>query len=160
MSFPLYQFELTYDILREATALQELQTIVGFFNARNGSYDSFLYTDPSDFSVSAQQFGTGTGTAAEFQLVRTYGGFIEPVQNLNGSPSIYVNGAIKTPNIDYTISPTGILTFAVAPASGAILSWTGAFYYRVRFLDDQLDFDNFMYQLWQLKKLSFQSVKL
>ncbi len=159
MSYPLWQFDLTYEVLRAATAYQELQTLMGFFNERNGSFDSFLYADPNDESVTAESFGTGDGATKSFQLVRAYGGFSEPILNLNGSPSLYVSGTLQTLTTYYSVSPTGVVTFVTAPAPGAVLTWTGSFYYRVRFLQDQADFEQFMYQLWSLKKLSFQSVK-
>lgn len=155
-SYPTYDFILTYEVLREAAAYQELQSLIGFFRQRQGSFDNFLYSDASDNAATAQNFGTGNGTTTAFQLIRTYGGFIEPVMNLNGNPSIYINGVLKTSGTDYTISSTGLVTFTVAPASGAALTWTGNFYYRCRFLKDENEFDNFMYQLWTLKKLEIR----
>ncbi len=160
MSYPLWKFMMSYSILRADTVNAELQNLMGFFNQRNGSFDSFLYTDPTDNAVTAQQFGVANGTQTAWQLVRTYGGFVEPIQNLNGSPSIYINGVLKTTPTHYTISSTGLVTFVTAPANTAVLTWTGSFYFRVRFLKDMADFDNFMFQLWQLKKLELQSIKL
>ena len=97
------------------------------------------------------------GVFCTFQLIRAYGGFIEPVQNLNGTPSIYLNGVQQTVGIgnQCQVSSTGLVTFTTAPASGAVLTWTGNFYYRVRFSADRADFNQFMYQLYELKQLSF-----
>lgn len=160
MSYPLYQFSLSYEFLRADAVNAELQQIMGFFNARNGSYDSFLYSDPTDSVTTDESFGTGNGVATQFQLVRAMGGFAEPVQNLNGVPVIKVAGVAKTAGTDYTIGSTGLVTFAAAPSNGSALTWTGNFYYRVRFMQDMADFSNFVYQLWTLKRLEFQSVKL
>lgn len=156
MQYPLWTFSLSYDLLRDG-AYGELKTLMGFFLQQQGSFAAFYYSDPSDNAVTGQGFGTGDGATTSFQLIRSYGGFVEPVQNLNGSPSVYVGGAIKTAGVgaDYTVSPTGLVTFAVAPAAGAALTWTGAFYYRVRFAADKADFNQFMYQLYELKQLSF-----
>lgn len=151
-SSPLYKFSLSYEVLREASAYQELQTLMAFFNARQGSFDSFLYTDPTDSTVTAQGFGSGNGATVAFQLSRAYGGNVEPVTNINGTPSIYVAGVLKTSGVDYTIG-SGLVTFAVAPANAAALTWTGAFYYRCRFMADEQSYENFMYQLWSLKQL-------
>lgn len=159
MSYPLYQFSLSYEVLR-ANALAELQTLMGFFNARNGSFDSFLYIDPDDNAITTQNFGTGDAVTTAFQLTRTYGGFIEPVQNLNGAPSIFDNGVLKTVVTDYNINSLGVVTFTYTPVAGHALTWTGNFYYRVRFLQDVAEFNQFMKQLWELKKLEFQSIKL
>jgi uncharacterized protein (TIGR02217 family) len=160
MSYPVWKFAMSYAVLRADAANAELQNLMGFFNQRNGSFDSFLYTDPTDNSVTAQQFGLGSGAQTAFQITRTYGSFVEPVQNLNGSPAIYVGGVLKTLTTDYTINSTGLVTFGTPPGNGVALTWTGSFYFRVRFLKDMADFDNFMYQLWQLKKCELQSIKL
>lgn len=152
-SAAIYKFSLSYDILREAAAYTELQTLLGFFNARQGAFDSFLYTDPSDSSVVANSFGTGDGTTKSFQLVRTISGSIEPVMNLNGTAQIYDNGSLKTVTTDYTIDSQGMVTFVVAPVAGHALTWTGSYYYRCRFIEDSIDFSKFMYQLWEVKKL-------
>lgn len=152
-SMPLYRFAMGYEVLREEAASAELQTLIGFFNARQGSYDSFLYIDPSDSAVASQAFGTGNGSTAAFQLVRSYGGHSEPVMNLNGAPAISVAGVLKATPADYSINSLGMVTFVVPPAAAAALTWTGSYYHRCRFMADAIDFDNFLYQLWQLKKL-------
>jgi uncharacterized protein (TIGR02217 family) len=161
-SYPLYKFSLSYEVLR-AGAQAELQQLVGFFNARQGSFDSFLYFDPDDNAVVNQNFGVGTGAQTQFQLVRTFGGFVEPViapqTSGPGVPAISVAGALRTPGTHYSISDSGLVTFTTAPAAGQVLTWTGEFYYRCRFLQDSADFERMMYQLWSLKKIEFQSVK-
>lgn len=155
MSYPLWTFRQKYELLRDNFTNNELKTLLGFFLARQGQFDSFLYTNPSDNFVSAQQFGVGTSAQVAFQLVRAYGGFAEPVHNLNGSPSIYVNGVLKTQGTDYTIGATGLVTFVVAPPSGHAVTWAGTFYYRCRFLADTADFNQFMKNLYNLAKLEF-----
>lgn len=162
MAYPLWKYTLTYEVLRDDTVNNELKTLAGFFLARQGQYDSFLFTDPDDSSVTAQSFGTGDGTTTAFQLIRTYGGFAEPVQNVNGTPSIYVAGVLKTVTTHYTISSTGLVTFTAGniPTAGQALTWTGSYYQRCRFLMDAADFEKFMKQLWELKKVEFQTVKL
>jgi uncharacterized protein (TIGR02217 family) len=157
MSYPLYTFKLSYEVLRDDVANNELKTLAGFFLARQGQYDSFLFTDPSDHAVTAQSFGTGDGTTTAFQLVRAYGGFSEPVQNVNGTPSIYVNGTLKTVTTHYTISGTGLVTFTAGniPTSGQALTWTGSYYFRVRFTADMAEFSQFLQNLWELKQLEF-----
>ena len=158
-SYPIWEYELSYEVLRGSSALPEVQQLIAFFNARSGSYDTFLYTDPDDKSVTAQQFGVGDGSNKVFQLVRAYGGYIEPVYDVNGAPSIYVNGALKTLTTDYTISSTGLVTFVTAPGVSMPVTWTGNFYWRCRFLQDEAEFNQFLYQLWELKRLTFKTVK-
>ncbi len=155
MSSPMYTFKMGYEVLRQGGAFNELKTLGGFFLNRLGSFDSFLYTDPTDSSVTAASFGAGNGTTLQFQLVRPYGpagsAFVEPVENLNGAPAIYKDGVLQTTG--YTVGDTGIVTFATAPSAGVQLTWTGSFYYRVRFKQDVAEFNNFMKDLFDLKKM-------
>lgn len=154
-AYPLWTFKLGYEVLRAAVAFSELQTLAGFFLARQGSFDSFLYTDPTDNAVTSQGFGTGDGATLKFQLVRAWAYFIEPVMNVNGAASIYVGGVLKTITTDYTIDAAGMVTFVSAPASAAAITWTGAYYYRVRFMADMAEFNQMMKDLWELKTLEF-----
>jgi uncharacterized protein (TIGR02217 family) len=165
-SSPIWRWTLKYEVLRQASAFLELQQIVGFFNARQGRYDSFLFSDPLDNAVVGQNFGTGNGTTTAFQLVRDFGagGFTgrENVYDVNNSPTppvIKVNGITKTVTTDYTIGATGIVTFTAAPAGAAALTWDGFYYWRVRFDQDSADFKNFLSQLWDLQQLTLVSVK-
>ncbi len=155
-SLPLWTFSLSYEFLR-ANAKQELQQLVGFFNARQGRFDSFLYADPSDCAATGQLFGSGNGNTSKFQLVRSLGGFAEPVIALPGGLQVFVNGVLQ-PAVTVDAS-TGIVTFAAAPAAGAALTWTGQFYFRCRFVHDSTEFENFMKDLWTAKKVELVSVK-
>jgi uncharacterized protein (TIGR02217 family) len=159
MAYPLWDVTLAFEFLRDGkwTATSELNTVAGFFLQTKGSWDSFLIAIPGDNTVSAMQFGTGTGAQTAFQLTRARGaggfGFTEPVQNVNAITSLTVNGVAKVQGTDYTLSSMGLVTFAAAPASGAVLAWSGSFYYRCRFMQDSADFERFMQDLWALKKI-------
>lgn len=159
MTYPNRRYSLAYEVLR-AGAEAELQTLEGFFNARQGSHDTFLYDDPDDNAVTDQSFGTGNGTQTVFYLARTRGGFTEPVQALNGAPVIKVAGVTKATPADYSISATGAVTFTSAPANGAALTWTGSYYWRCKFLQDAAEFDQFLQDLWSLQRIEFRTVKL
>lgn len=162
MSYPLWEFELSYDALRAAPAYAELQTLAGFFEQMYGSLTAFNYNDPTDNSVTAQVIGTGNGVATQYQLVRTMGNFIEPVQNVNVITGVYDNGSPVTQGAGagkYTVNSTGLVTFGTAPVAGHTLTWTGTYYFLCRFLDDIVEFNNFMYNLFECQKLGFVSVK-
>jgi uncharacterized protein (TIGR02217 family) len=161
-SFPRYKISLGYEVLRSG-ALAELQAMVGFFNARKGSFESFLYLDPEDNAVVDQSFGVGAAGQTQFQLVRTYGGYVEPVlapqlvAHGGTAPVVKVNGVVQTTGVD--VAADGLVTFATAPAAGAALSWSGIYYWRCRFMQDSADFDRFLYQLWALKKIELITLK-
>ncbi len=153
---PLWRFKLSFEILRSNNGYNEFQTLVGFFNARRGSYDTFLFTDPTDYAVSNQVFGTGDGNTVAYQLQRTLGSAADPVYAPSGTPSIYDNGVLVTPTVDST---TGKVTFASAPAAGHTLTWSGQFYFRCRFDQDEAEFEQFMSNLWSAGRIEFTSVK-
>lgn len=158
-SYPIWEYRLAYEVLRGRSALPEMQQLAAFFNARQGSFDTFLYTDPDDSSVTAQQFGTGDGTTTQFQLVRAFGGYTEPVFDLNGAPQVYKAGVLQTAGTNYMLDSAGLLTWVTAPTAGQALTWTGSYYWRCRFMQDAADFNQFMRQLWELKSLEFTTVK-
>jgi uncharacterized protein (TIGR02217 family) len=164
-SSPKYVYQFIWDVLRQGQVnganYTEMAYLMGFINARQGSFDSFLYTDPDDSTVSLQQFGTGDGSSKVFQLVRTLGGYIEPVFDLNGSPNIFDNGSLLTNGVNYTINSYGVVTFVAAPAGGHALTWTGAFYWRCRFQLDNADFSKILTNIWELQQspLSMITVK-
>ena len=155
---PIWEWDLTYDLLRD-DASDELKTLLGFFLQRQGAFDSFLFSDPSDNAVSGQALGIGDGANMSFQLVRAYGGFVEPIQDLNGGASVRVDGVIKATPADYAIDGTGLVSFVVAPANGAPVSADFAFYRRVRFKEDLGEFTNFAARLWQARQLTLVSIK-
>ncbi|HUK60241.1 MAG TPA: DUF2460 domain-containing protein [Stellaceae bacterium] len=61
---------------------------------------------------------------------------------------------------DWTLGDGGIVTIAPAPQAGAALTWTGAYTWLCRFDGDTLEFSNFMYLFWELKKCSFTTIRL
>lgn len=157
-SYPRYKYHLSYSVLRQSAALNELQQIVGLFNQCMGDFDSFLWTDPDDCTATSQVFGVGDGANRQFQLVRTWGGFVEPVFDINGSPAVWVDG-VQLAAGSFTVSATGVLTLAQAPVPGALLTWSGSFYRRVHFSQGTMETNKFMQNLWDLKKVEFESWK-
>lgn len=157
-TYPVYEWTLSYDVLyADAGTAQDFQTLLGFFNARQGSYDSFLYRDPDDSAVVSQLFATGDGVTTQFQLERSLGGFVEPIKDLAAAPTVRIGGIVQ--GSGYSVSSTGVVTFTTAPAQGAPLTWSGSFYFRVRFASDAQDFTNFARALWATKSLKLRGVK-
>lgn len=148
-AYPIYTLGLVYEFLR----VDEFRQLLGFFNARAGSFDSFLFENVDDKSVTDQAFGVGNGTSTQFQLVRTFGAFTEPVCNLNGAPVIKIDGVTKVLGTHYTLSATGLVSFVTAPAAGVVLTWTGGYYWRVRFKDDTSKYGKFSSGLWDNKRV-------
>lgn len=150
MAYPLWNYKLGFEFLRQGQGFSELEQLTGFFLSRKGAFDSFRYTDPDFNSVTDQQFGWGDGVTTQFQLLRSTSGFLEPIQNVNALASIKKDGAATTA---YTINSTGLVTFTTAPTLGQALTWTGTYYIRCRFAQDLAEFNKFMDGLHDLKTL-------
>lgn len=153
-AYPTVRFTLDYDVIRHGASV-DLRQLKGFFLARRGAFDSFLFTDETDFSVTDQAIGTGDGTTTQFQLARTWGydassQLTEPVMNVNAITNVKKAGTATTA---YTINSTGLITFTTAPTAGQAITWTGSYYYRARFLSDNLSFDRFLQDLYSAKKV-------
>ena len=135
--YPGWRFVLPFNLLRGGVPA-EYETLVGFFNARRGRADDFLFQNPRNDIVSGQVFGTGDGVTTIFELNRNLGGFVEPVGGTD-APSLVVKvgGVVTAVTLNSTLSS---VIFATAPAVGAVLSWSGRFYHRVRFTKDSLKF--------------------
>ncbi|HJS32690.1 MAG TPA: DUF2460 domain-containing protein [Alphaproteobacteria bacterium] len=157
-SFPIWEWQLAYDVLRDDAA-GDLRTLMGFFLRRQGAFDSFLFRDPSDHEVTDQPIGVGGNGATTFQLVRTLGGFVEPIFDLGAPPNIKVSGVPRLPDVDFTVTNDARIVFATPPAAGAAITATFAYLFRVRFKEDIAEFNNFAFRLWELEQLELVGVK-
>jgi uncharacterized protein (TIGR02217 family) len=165
---PIWTWTLTYSLLRDrwdaraatgpGVGYDELRTLAGFFLQQQGTFQPFLFDDPTDNTIGDQVFGTGDGGVRAFQLVRSMGGFVEPITAPDIVSAIRFNGVRQDP-AGYTIdSETGSVTFATPPPDGHLITADFTYRFRVRFAEDSAEFENFMYQLWQLKQIKLQSV--
>ncbi len=125
--------------------------LAAFFEARSGRMHGFRFRDPVDWKSCAptqaatavdQPLGTGDGETAEFQLVKRYvsgpalrdRAITKPVED---TVLAAVGGVVTTAfDVDWA---TGVVTFDVAPASGAVLTAGFEFDVPVRFDADRLD---------------------
>jgi len=176
-SYPKWFFTLAYEFLDESELVRDLQTLGGFFLARRGKFDSFLFRDPSDYKVEGQVLGIGDGARSAFQLIRSFGEFDEPIKNVEGvvanppilvtggtptfplseyGPTLYVDGVESS---TYSISSTGLVTILPIPPVGAVVSADFTFYFRCRFNQDEAEFTEFMAELWECKKLEMVTRK-
>jgi len=156
--YPLYRFNLSYEVLRDIAATPDYDTLLGFVQARALGGDSFLFTDWADNAVTDMQFGTGDGTTTQFQLTRAFaaGGFsfAEPVQNVNTLTNIKKATVTQTNPANYTIDANGLVTFVSAPAGAAALTWTGTFYYRCRIDASEIKTKALNAVHWELSQLA------
>ncbi len=173
-TYPKYSVDLAYEVLRESMQLAELQRILGFFLQQGGSFESFLFKDPHDSTASSLIFATGDGSTRRFQLLRRIGNYAEPVHNVSADSKPYrawfpydsssffwpeyygwpTSADVEPLPGSYTLLPNGVIEFATAPAAGAVLVWSGTYYFRARFAADKLDYTEFMRRLYSTGKVS------
>lgn len=173
--YPVPRLEFTIPVNHLRMTTNDFQYLWGLYVSMLGPWESLLYWDPTDnYTAAASPFGvgagnnliaTGDGTTTAFQLTRLLGAAITPLYDINGvtvsgtgvqappSPAVvvYLNG-INTPS-GWTVSSTGLLTFSAAPPSGHTVSVDFAYFWRVRFMEDGLDFEQFMASIYRLGKL-------
>jgi hypothetical protein len=164
MNYPLYEFEATYGGLTSLTSgfaglgASSLQSLMGFFLQLQGQFGTFLYTDPDDSAVTGQGIGVGDGTTAAFTFARALGGFAEPVGWVTAVSHVYLNGTLQSVG-SYSLTTPNTLSFTTPPGAGVAVSADFAYAFQCRFVDDQMEFEEFMSNLWKLESMKFRSVK-
>jgi len=137
-------------------SVDDLHTIVEFFEERRGQLYGFRWKDHADYksgtpgstvNASDQLIALGDGTTDTFQLVKTYGAVFAPYRReirkpVAGSVLIAVDGVPQADGTDVSIdAATGEMTFAQGqiPPQGASITAGFEFDTPVRFASDRLD---------------------
>lgn len=121
----------------------DMEALLAFFEERRGRFHSFLWRDGLDHDATDEPIGTGDGATAAFQLVKRYGADFDPYLRAITKPVaetvvVKVNGDVTAVDVD---ALTGIVTFAVPPEEGAVLTASFTFDVPVRFDIDRLDIE-------------------
>jgi len=145
--FPVYDVVVKYNVLSSANA----KILYEFYMARKGAYEAFYIYDLTllanvAFNHTEQYCGTGDGSTDIFDI---------PGRSTS-SQVIYADGIEQTITTDYTIlegggeSDSDRVSFVSTPPSGTIITcdFTGFLRMRVRFLNDNLDREAFMTNLF------------
>ena len=126
-TYPWYDITLSFSYLSdENSESDDIRTLMGFYNNVGGSGQDFLFADilMEDNNASDVVFGTGDGSSTTWYLTKTYGTFTEPIYGILVAPVITSTldktVTTLTAGTDYTWTTKGLITFAKAPASGAI----------------------------------------
>ena len=136
--------------------LNDLHTVISFFEERRGQLYGFRWRDPADWkscppeAVPAntdQIIGTGDGTTSSFQLVKVYGASHAPwareiTKPVTGSVRAAVDGVAQLENTAFAVNTlTGVVSFLAGyvPADGAVITAGFEFDVPVRFDTDRLE---------------------
>jgi uncharacterized protein (TIGR02217 family) len=137
-------------------SLDDLHAVIAFFEERRGRLYGFRWRDHADLKSCApgeaptpldQAIGTGNGTTATFQLVKSYGSTFAPwtrtiAKPVAGTVRVAVAGVEQTAGTGFSIdTATGVVTFLSGhiPASSAAITAGFEFDVPVRFDTDKLE---------------------
>jgi hypothetical protein len=169
---PIWHWELTYEVIRDQAgqispglAQTDLRTLMGFYMARQGKFDSFLYSDPNDNTVTPDAQTLPVVVSGGFsytpiqRLMGDADGFYEDITDLDGPLSLYDNGVLMNNPTDYTVLGPGVALDGYA-FQGLVAKWAAAptgpitaafsFFFRARFDVDRIAFEEFVDSLWTL----------
>lgn len=138
-----------WDISYGIQTLEDLRDVIKLYYARMGRAFPFRFKDWSDYQATSQSIGTGDGTTAAFQLVKTYTDTVLTYSRtillpVSGTLRMFVAGVEKFTNVsppEWTANySTGVVTFAAGhiPTAGQAVTATFDFDVPVRFDDDHL----------------------
>ncbi len=127
-----------YDAGVGVRSVEDMQTLLAFFEARFGQLYGFRFLDPFDHEAdTAGEFlGTGDGHTKLFRLQKSYGDQEGHYARIISKPiaetvEIYIDGQREnTLSLDAT---TGWITLGTAPSTGAIITARFNFEVPVRF---------------------------
>jgi hypothetical protein len=161
MRYPLYEIELSFDLLRSDAVDLELQQLLGFFESVQGQAQPFWLAPPGLATLSNQSIGTGDGVTTTFPMLRSTGAFTEPLGGVSALSAVRVAGVTQAP-ASYSLSAgyEPSLTFTGAPPNGAAINVDGSALWLCRFADDTLGFEQFAYELFELRSVKLVTVKL
>ena len=153
-----------YDVGAGIKSLDDLHSLISFFEARHGQLYGFLFRDPMDFkscppqqeaSANDQIIGQGDGVQTRFDLVKTYaddqGSYVRDISHPDGANvRVAIDGApissgsgssgSGTSAISATWdAPSRQLVFTQPPQSGSVITAGFEFDVPVRFDMSQLD---------------------
>lgn len=146
---PLRKWQVGHTI-KDRTTLAEF---LDFWITVRGTAYTFRFWDPSDYEAgtiylndeivydSIINIGTGNATIDDFQLIKKYGGSINPLNRKITKPiastvKIYLDEVEQASG--WTLNDvTGILSFTSPPGNGVVVGWAGHFHSEASFENDE-----------------------
>lgn len=142
---------IVLEILNSAGTLRAALTVT-----LSNDWDKYTITTPMQPGDTGIQVRVGGGTTWTPAIGTIDVAWAQLETGSNASAYISTQAAAYY----YTISFNGIIQFSAPPPYGDVLTWTGRYYYRVRFGDDSTTFDQQFDKIWNNGKITLQSVIL
>lgn len=164
-----------YDAGLGLRSLNDLETLIAFFEARVGQLHGFRWKDWSDHKSCAplatpgpldQRIGTGDGISTVFQLQKTYvsglQSYARPIRKpVAGTVLVAVSEDPKIEGQEFTVNPeTGEVTFTLPPELGTRVSAGFEFDVPVRFDADGIQTSVASFQAGEAPKVPVVEIRL
>ena len=142
-----------YDAGVGLRSLDDVEALIGFFEARRGQLYGFRWRDWADYrscgakrTVQAEDQGLGVGDGVQrvFPLIKTYRSgdetYVRPIAKpVAGTVRVALDGQPRIESIAWTVDgTTGLVTFMAPPDPGVIVSAGYEFDVPVRFDTDRI----------------------
>lgn len=182
---PLWQFEFTSEVVLNTSnnpyyssqAYTDLQILTAFWYEMKGSAGEFIFAPPNNVitgqALSNPDLGNNTeivvtvgGVPTLPNAPNTFTAITESVQELNGAtPQIFQNGILINP-VNYTLNPPNsvspyegyVVHFGFTPTPPITANFT--YYYHCIFSEDNLEFEDFMFNLTSLKSIKIEQIRV
>jgi uncharacterized protein (TIGR02217 family) len=155
-----------YDAGVGLRSLNDVETLIAFFEARTGQLHGFRWKDWSDYkscvplanpSPDDQLIGTGDGVTAVFQLQKTYLSGLQSYARPIRKPV----GDQKTESLEYSVDPaTGAVTFMLPPDLGTRVTAGFEFDVPVRFDTDTIQTSVASFQAGEVPNVPVMEIRL
>lgn len=142
---PLRRWDVSHTV-KDRSSLAEF---IDFWMTVRGTAYSFRFWDPSDFEAGTEYQNdqiayvddcpTASISSTQFQLVKTYGGIVNPMTRkitkpIESTVKIYVDSVLQSSG--FTLNDeTGVVTFSSAPSG--VVTWAGHFHCEAAFESDE-----------------------
>jgi uncharacterized protein (TIGR02217 family) len=164
-----------YDAGLGLRSLNDVETLIGFFEARTGQLHGFRWKDWSDYkscpplmtpAPEDQLIGTGDGSQRIFQLQKTYlsgqQSYTRPIRKpVSGTVLVAVAGDPKVEDLEFALNPaTGEITFVLPPDLGTRVTAGFEFDVPVRFDADVIQTSVASFQAGEVPAVPVVEIRL
>jgi len=164
-----------YDAGLGLRSLDDVETVIAFFEARSGQLHGFRWKDWSDYKSCApsatpdgedQLIGTGDGVQRVFQLQKWYRSgaqaYARPIRKpVLGTVVVSLEGDGKVEGVEFTVAvDTGEVTFTLPPEAGTRITAGFEFDVPVRFDTDQIQTSVASFSAGDVPKVPVVEVRL
>lgn len=164
-----------YDAGVGLRSLDDVETLIAFFEARSGQLHAFRWKDWSDYKSGMpsrpvapedQTIGTGDGVTTVFQLQKTYvsglQSYVRPIlKPVAGTVVVAVAGDPKAEALEFTVNlETGQVSFMLPPDLGTRVSAGFEFDVPVRFDTDGIQTSVASFQAGDVPSVPIVEIRL